>query len=73
MKPLSKEQADVLEFIKKNGGMNTEELANRICDIVGEEYRSAICNAIEFLVWNGYCERNAKNGAIYARDIPPAI
>lgn len=68
-RPLSDVEKLMLIYITNNPNKTNEDIANFFVPVQGDDYRSMICNAVEFLVWNGYADRNDATGAITARGI----
>ena len=62
-------QQQALNFIRQHPGLNTEAITNNLAGYDNLAARYEIANAVEYLVWNQICNRDARTGAISAIDI----
>lgn len=62
---LNHAQQQALNYIRQHPGLNTEAITNELAGD-NQDARSEVSSAVEYLVWNQFCDRDARTGAISA-------
>ena len=61
--PLNYAQSQALRYIKKYPFLNNEAITSALAGN-NPHARYEVANAVEFLIWQGFCHRDKQTGAI---------
>jgi hypothetical protein len=67
-RPLSEYEKQALEYIRQNPGVTAEDVVNFLCPYPDETaIRTDASNAVWYVIWNDYADRDSTTGALKYR------